>query len=131
MNEGIDALHSLLKLSCQSSCLGISKAFDFAFNSEKLHKEQEIFLALLNYQIASGVLFAYQLKLTKSFVLAWQNMLGCWGVFFEKQTKFLTSVFHFHLVQNTILKLFIFTLSGVVPYSGQVFSHETCFLPLM
>lgn len=43
--------------------------------------------------------------------------------FFERQTKFLTSDFHFHL----IVKLFI---GGVMPYSRRVFS-QTSFLPLM
>lgn len=61
-------------MSCQSSSLGISKEFDY-FNSGKLHEGQEILLALLSYQTASGVLFACQLKLTKTFVLTWQNKL--------------------------------------------------------
>lgn len=61
-------------MSCQSSSLGISKGFDY-FNRGKLHEGQEILLTLLSYRTTSGVLFAYQLKLTKTFGLTWQNKL--------------------------------------------------------
>lgn len=73
----------------------------------KLHEGQEILLVLFNCLIASGVLFAYQLKVTEIFVFAWQKkLLGFFS--FILIVNFLTSDFQYLFIQNIILKLSVF-----------------------
>lgn len=63
LNQVTEALHEV------SVALKLSRQMSWHFKSTgKLQEGQEILLALLSYLIASGVLFAYQLKLTKTFV---------------------------------------------------------------